>query len=375
MKLALCLFKYFPYGGLQRNFLAIARELMARSHDVVIYTGSWEGERPEGLQVVILPTTGFTNYSKNHSIYRALQKSLLQRPVDLVVGFNKMPGLDVYYCADTCFATKVYKDKHWLYRLTPRSRWSLKYERAVFDQGSSTEVLLLSASEGDAFKKYYATQQQRFHLMPPGISRTRVRVEASDIIGKSVRCELNVSEKETLIAFLGSDYKRKGLDRLLRAVAALPNAEKHNTKIVVIGRDKRLPVYEKLATNLGIHDNVLFVGQRDDVPNLLFAADCLAHPAYLENTGNALLEGVVAGLPVICTAICGYAFYIEQNDLGVVVSEPFSQHVMNQQLKHLLNSRDDWRSHCAAFAASADIYSRPQRVAERIEAIGEQRCQ
>ena len=43
MKLALCLFKYFPYGGLQRNFLAIAQELIARGHELTVYTGSWGG--------------------------------------------------------------------------------------------------------------------------------------------------------------------------------------------------------------------------------------------------------------------------------------------------------------------------------------------
>ena len=58
MRLALCLFKYFPYGGLQRNCLAVAKELMARDHDVTIYTASWEGVRVEGLQVELINVKG-----------------------------------------------------------------------------------------------------------------------------------------------------------------------------------------------------------------------------------------------------------------------------------------------------------------------------
>ena len=54
MKIALCLYKYFPYGGLQRNFLAISEELLKRGHDITVYTGEWEGECPANLSVTLL---------------------------------------------------------------------------------------------------------------------------------------------------------------------------------------------------------------------------------------------------------------------------------------------------------------------------------
>lgn len=374
MKIALCLYKYFPYGGLQRNFLAISEELLKRGHDITVYTGEWEGECPANLSVTLLAASGVTNHGYNKHFYKLLQQELKRKPADIVVGFNKMPGLDIYYCADTCFAAKAFEDKSWLYRLSPRSRWSIRYERAVFAKDSKTEVLLLSADQGDAFNRYYSTPFERMHLMPPGISRTRVRTAESDQQAVRIRQELDIAPEEKVIAFLGSDYKRKGLDRLLKAAAALPADQKATLKVLVIGRDKRSKDYEALAAKLGILDRVLFVGQRDDVPELLFAANCLAHPAYLENTGNVLLEAVVAGLPVICSGICGYAFYIEDNNLGAVTPEPFNQTTMNQQLAKLMVDPVDWRTRCADFAQSADIYSRPLRIAEKIEAIGVKRC-
>ncbi len=371
MKIALCLYKYFPYGGLQRNFLTIAEELLERGHEITVYTGEWEGACPVNLSVTLLTASAATNHGRNKHFYTLLQNELSKNPVDIVVGFNKMPGLDIYYCADTCFAAKAYEDKNWLYRLTPRSRWSINYEQAVFAETSKTEVLLLSADQGEAFNRYYSTPFERMHLMPPGISRTRVRTAGSESKGAIIRQELAISQDEKVVAFLGSDYKRKGLDRLLKAVAALPDKQQAETRVLVIGRDKRSREYENLAEKLSIRDRVIFVGQRDDVPELLFAANCLAHPAYLENTGNVLLEAVVAGLPVLCSGICGYAFYIENNELGAVTPEPFDQSVMNQQLAELLGSTIDWRARCAEFAQSADIYSRPLRIAEKIEAIGD----
>ena len=375
MKIALCLYKYFPYGGLQRNFLTIAEELIGRGHNVRVYTGEWDGPCPDQLAVTTLPVTGTTNHGRNRHFSSLLQAALLKQPVDLVVGFNKMPSLDVYYCADTCFATKAYEDKNWLYRLSPRSRWSINFERAVFGPETNTEVLLLSSDQGEAFTQYYGTASERMHLMPPGISRSRVRDKDSERLASTVRSELGIGCNEKVIAFLGSDYKRKGLDRLLKAMASLPAALQANTKVLVIGRDKHSKGYENLASKLGIRDRVIFVGQRDDVPALLFASDILAHPAYLENTGNVILEAAVAGLPVICSGICGYAFYIENNQLGAVTPEPFDQTVMNRQLAELMASQIPWRERCAQFAISADIYSRPQRITEKIEEIGAAKCQ
>ena len=43
-KLALVLYKYFPYGGLQKDFMAIAKELLLRGNRLKVYTRSWEGE-------------------------------------------------------------------------------------------------------------------------------------------------------------------------------------------------------------------------------------------------------------------------------------------------------------------------------------------
>ena len=370
MKIAVCLFKYFPYGGLQRDFIQISRELLDRGHSLSVYTGAWDGEKPDYLDINILPTSGFSNHAKNKSFYQQLQLALVENPVDLVFGFNKMPGLDVYFCADTCFATKAYEDKNWLYRMTPRCKWSLVYEEAVVSPEANAEILLLSAVEGRAFQRYYNTPEKRLHLIPPGIKRDRVRHEDSDKEAASIRKELNIKTDDKVIAFLGSDYKRKGLDRLLMSVAALPDSVREAVKVLVIGRDKHLPDFQKLAERLEVADHIIFVGQRDDVPQLLFASDYLAHPAYLENSGNAIVEALVAGISVLCTEKCGNSTYIKKYDLGWVVPEPFDQVEMNDLVLAMLHSEINWRQRCAEFAKTADVYSSPIRIAEFIEKMG-----
>jgi UDP-glucose:(heptosyl)LPS alpha-1,3-glucosyltransferase len=118
------------------------------------------------------------------------------------------------------------------------------------------------------------------------------------------------------------------------------------------------------------------LGGRPDVPDFLLAADVLLHPSYHENTGTAILEAMVAGLPVLTVAACGYAHYVEEASAGFVVPAPFKQQAFNQTLQKMLLSLDitTWRQNGLIFAKQADIYSMPVRAADLIEKIGRERA-
>ena len=63
--IALVLFKYFPYGGLQRDFFSIAKELKERGHSIKVFTRTWDGAIPSWLDVIEVGEKGITNASKN----------------------------------------------------------------------------------------------------------------------------------------------------------------------------------------------------------------------------------------------------------------------------------------------------------------------
>lgn len=118
---------------------------------------------------------------------------------------------------------------------------------------------------------------------------------------------------------------------------------------------------------------VEFLKGRSDIPRFLLGADLLIHPAYNENTGTVLLEALVAGLPVLVTDVCGYAHYITDADCGRVVPSPFEQRTLDQLLTQMLSDeqqRATWSRNGLAYAASADLYSMPQKAADVI--LGEQ---
>ena len=122
MKLAFVIFRYFPFGGLQRDMLAIAQAALDRGHSITIFCGSWQGDKIPGVDIVEIEARGIFNIAGVKYFVDEFQKRFISAQFDVLVGFNKMPGLDIYYCGDSCFAKKAYEERGFLYRLAPRSR-------------------------------------------------------------------------------------------------------------------------------------------------------------------------------------------------------------------------------------------------------------
>ncbi|MBS7662265.1 glycosyltransferase family 4 protein [Pseudomonas lalucatii] len=368
MRLAFILYKYFPYGGLQRDFLRIALECQRRGHAIRVYTPIWEGEVPAGFEVVVVPVKALFNHRRNEKLTAWVAADLARRPVERVVGFNKMPGLDVYYAADGCYEDKAQTLRNPLYRRWGRYRHFADYERAVFAPESKTEILMISEVQQPLFVKHYATPAARFHLLPPGIAQDRRAPANAAAIRAEFRTEFQLADDQLLLVQIGSGFKTKGLDRSLKAVAALPRELRRRTRLIVIGQDDPKPFLLQVKA-LGISEQVQILKGRNDIPRFLLGADLLIHPAYNENTGTVLLEALVAGLPVLVSDVCGYAHYIAEADAGRVLPSPFEQQRLNRLLVEMLGDdaqRARWRRNGLAFADSADLYSMPQRAADVI---------
>ena len=131
MKIAFCLFNYFPFGGLQRDFLRIATECLARNHTVDVYVMNWEGEIPPGINVKLTSGIGLTNHQRIKRFIKSSLKKIQAQDYHCVVGFNKMPGLDIYYAADSCYVAKAHSKHSWLYQLSRRYQHYAAFEKAV----------------------------------------------------------------------------------------------------------------------------------------------------------------------------------------------------------------------------------------------------
>ncbi|MSR60925.1 MAG: glycosyltransferase [Planctomycetes bacterium] len=363
MHLALALYRYMPFGGLERNALAVAEAAARRGARVTVFTRSWSGARLAGIEVVELAVRARTNVGRDREFARALASALRERRFDALVAFNRLPAADVFYAADPCFAATRGRGAR---ALVPQRRQRLAWERALAAPENASEILVLTADQAQRYRQHYGTPAARLHVLPPGVRDEFLA--AGPTSAPELRAELGIPAAALVVLALGSDFARKGLDRTVAALGELPRALRERVWLVAVGA-ARAGRFQRAARALA--PRVRFVGGREDVLSFYRAADVFVHPAREENTGTVLLEALSQGVPVIAAGACGFAEHVRAADAGVVLGEPFAQRELDGALAALLDddarraqlgargrsAAQRWRMH-ARTAAALDVIER-----------------
>lgn len=371
MKLAVCIYKYFPFGGLARDFRRIMEIRRDAGDEIDVYCIEWHGAEVPGFNRIHVNASGFTNHARMHDFYLKVKPQLDAGNYDLVIGFNKMPGLDLYYAADPCYLARA--RQYWHYPLTlffGRVKFYSDWERAVFGPQSRTVSMMISSVQRRLFEQLYDTPPERLVDLPPGIDPERTRPSDWQQQRQQLRSSLNLTDDDFLLLMIGSGFKRKGVDFAIDALAALPQNLRDRTHIYVVGEDKEKP-FVKQAQKLNIDGQVHFMGGRDDVPQWLQAADLFMHPARSENTGTVILEAMVAGLPQLVSEACGYASHVKRSQAGELIADPENTEAYTNLLSDILQAEklQQCSSNALSYARHEDLYSMPQRAAELIKQL------
>jgi glycosyltransferase involved in cell wall biosynthesis len=141
-----------------------------------------------------------------------------------------------------------------------------------------------------------------------------------------IKSELGIKDKDFVICNVGRIAGWKGQNFAIKALAKIVKFEP-NAKLLIVGPTDPSPdnqVYYKkllkLANEFNISDNVIFTGFRIDIPHLMAASDIIVHSSSEpEPFGRVIVEGMLAGKPVIATAAGGVLDIIEDQVTGFLV--------------------------------------------------------
>jgi len=372
MKFAMTIFRYFPYGGLQLDFLRTAETLLQRGHRITVFFGSWEGGRIPGAEFVRLPMRGITNWGSSLAFQKGLLAALAEDHFDCVLGFNRTRGLDFYYAADNCFAATA-RRRHPIARIfLPRYRVYERMERDILRRGEKNHIFCIAERQMQEFRKFYQTEPERLHLLAPGIAPEFHLYPPEEALAmrQSVRREFQLPEDAIVLIQVASSFRTKGVDRTIFALASLPDELRERCRLLVVGRE-RSGRFGELARRNGVEALVRFTGPRSDVLALLHGADLMIHPARNEATGGVLTEAFACEVPAIASGACGFASLVGQSG-GTVLPEPFRQSNLNSALKAALASAEhlaDLKRFAAEYGEKNDFHRRYEEIAEWLEEL------
>jgi glycosyltransferase involved in cell wall biosynthesis len=207
-----------------------------------------------------------------------------------------------------------------------------------------------------------------FDLPPMCEIPNGVDIEA-DAIGEVSPAISAVISDGPYALFLGRINWKKGLDRLIRALAHAPHV-----RLVLAGNDEEgyRQVLEPLARAQGVAPRVAFAGPvaGADKLALLKRAQLLVLPSYSENFGNVVLEAMAAGRPVVVTPEVGVAELVRESGAGLVVDGDAIS--LGRAMARLADNPDLAESFGARGHSMAAEHFTWDAVAARMEALYEQ---
>jgi glycosyltransferase involved in cell wall biosynthesis len=141
---------------------------------------------------------------------------------------------------------------------------------------------------------------------------------AAPVDRAKVRRSFGLSEEDRAIVSLGRLRRQKGHDVALRAMTEIAAAEPR-ARMLVVGDGPERARLEKLHARLGLAGRAIMTGQREDVPGILAAADCLVAPSRYEGFGLAVAEAMAAGAPVVASRVDSIPEIVEDGVSGLLV--------------------------------------------------------
>jgi glycosyltransferase involved in cell wall biosynthesis len=104
-------------------------------------------------------------------------------------------------------------------------------------------------------------------------------------------------------------------------IAAAPEIVKEfpQTRFVLVGDGKQRKAFERRAAESGVQRSFLFLGRREDIPQILACCDIAVLPSRAEGLPNAVLEYMAAGLPVVASNVGGNSEVIRDGETGLLV--------------------------------------------------------
>lgn len=306
-------------GGTETQAVELARRLDPTRYQVTLGCLRVRGpllERLRGSAVSVMecyPSGGVDSLSGVYQILRIAR--FLHRGSFHVVHthdlWSNLLGVPAGRLARVPVVISSRRDLGHLAWYTPRRRRILYHLQRL-----SSAVLVNSAHIRDQLIRKDGFHSDFIRLVHNGIDINRfdnITRDRERLFPGLEQCKLIVN-----VANMHSDVK--GQPALVRA-AGLVCAKFPQVRFVLVGDGVRRAEFESMVAAYGLMQKFLFLGQRQDVPELLACCDIGVLPSRAEGFSNALLEYLAVGLPTVATEVGGNAEIIQHGVSGLLTSQ------------------------------------------------------
>ena len=159
-----------------------------------------------------------------------------------------------------------------------------------------------------------------------------------------IREELQLPLQKNIIANVSAIEPIKGIDVIIKALSLLKQQGREVLFVHIGGLRNGTPAEQNyaeslrlLAKELQVENQIVWLGKRADVQDILPLADVYVHPSLSEGLGSVLMEAAVAGLPLIGSRVGGIPEVVREGQTGRLIP-PNDPNALAQALTQILDN-------------------------------------
>ena len=345
-------------GGAETSTVQFVHQLARKGCRVHVITASRVPDSPE-MTVHAVPVQRSTRSARSAQFAELAAAEVRQRRYDVVHSMLPLPECDVYQPRGGTVAESVDRNlalirsrplqraKQVGNRLNAKQQALLDREAHLFSRCPGIVVAAVSQYVVDQLRRHYDLDASRIRLVFNGADVPDVTEPQRAQNRREVREAHGLSPDDLVLLMVAHNFRLKGVDRGIEAVAAVADREGLPVRALVVGRDSPGRC-RRLAVRRGVGDRITFVGPSERVAAFYDAADVLIHPTYYDPCSRVVLEALAGGLPAITTRHNGAAEVIEDGKHGYVIESADDVDALADRIRRLAD--DEHRHDCGANA-------------------------
>lgn len=346
-------------GGTERDLFRTTEGLRDLGHEVHLFCSEYGVPAPHDVAAHCVPVMPFGRTARLWSFALRAPKIIERQRCDVVVAFGRSFGQEVLRSGGGTHRGFLQRlgqvggvRRHLWQTLSVYHQSLLVLEKRQYLAPDLKKIIAPSKEVKRDIVAHYAVSGEKIIVLYNGVDEVRFHPERRREFGPAIRRRWNIPVEAHLVLFVGSGFRRKGLDRLI-SIWGSPRLR--NAYLMVVGNDARFSRYRARAEGVA-GERIRFTGFQEDVENYYAAADVVALPALQEAFGNVVLEALASGVAVLISCDVGAAELLTGTLTDGVVEHPDSSQELETRLLSLLSR------------------AREPRFAEEARRIGEQNC-
>jgi len=305
-------------GGMERVLAELVLGLRGRGHEVTVIARTCELPADVGVRFHRVPgpsrpaLIAYPWFMLVGSLVVARRRRGIVQATGAIV-LNRVDVVAVHYCHQVGPANPSRSSAPFRLHAALVSRMLRCAERICFRANRKAAFVGVSQGVAAEVALHYPELAGRTTAIHNGVDTESfapgVRVEEAG----AWRARLGIAPQRLLAAFVGSEWERKGLEPLIRALALAPEWD------LLVAGDGDRERYRALAASLGVDAAIHWLGVTRDVPLVYALADAFVLPSDYETFSLVTFEAAASGLPLLATPVSGVRELIEDGRNGFLI--------------------------------------------------------